>query len=622
MSDDECAFGSFAIVASGSDAPARGSKRRRPESPATFGFSDVGRCRLVCILGAPDGRWSGLTGDLGARFQHYVDECFFGRPSLLAQAAQHLDGTTGDRVAVLGFAVIAWKFLSKSEVLNSRDLPSSTRMLFDIERSQRDLRVSVGGIAYMVEASAMLSSPVSIVRDQMPESASPRLYNFLLDLCAGCSVFDFGTGGAEGSDFLTATTALETVLLRWSSLYRLSRRSVIRWKVSVEFGVLLLAKFFLADVVAVVRRDHSRNRMVPSEPQVNIENSYLDQLVVHGVSQGHGPVEEAEETSRVATKPFRMHARGCIMVFSAQHLVRGLAASQHLKCGRHLTSAVRDILRFALPSKYEELRPSLDSSVLQLPEKSTLVRARARLDVVCMLANREMSSQRLDSVIRHINFDKSPQRVEVLAFCEEMFGMHGAGPLESRYLPLSAMGYNACAIPHTVWAIVHKVWLEYGPTATTVRAWFASVRSVLTDHHSVESVIVDQEDVVDEFIAMAPGSADREFVYWFPNAIRIIGVNHTLDNVLKLVICSIPFYAAFQERAKALCRFLRNDSYRLVLQALEDGSSRSVFTCFSANFAKWRWGTLASVCSELIRVEQDLVFPTFMSLACYQVCNY
>jgi hypothetical protein len=116
---------------------------------------------------------------------------------------------------------------------------------------------------------------------------------------------------------------------------------------------------------------------------------------------------------------------------------------------------------------------------------------------------------------------------------------------------------------------------------------------------------------------MASGSADREFVYLFPNAIRIIGVNHNLDNVLKLVICSIPFYAAFQERAKALCRFLRNDSYRLVLQALEDGSSRSVFTCFSANFDKWRWGTLASVCSELIRVEKDLVF--LMSLACYQV---
>ena len=71
MSDDECAFGSFAIVpASGSDAPARGSKRRQPDSPAVVDFSEAGRCRLVCILGAPDGRWSGLTGDLGARFQH------------------------------------------------------------------------------------------------------------------------------------------------------------------------------------------------------------------------------------------------------------------------------------------------------------------------------------------------------------------------------------------------------------------------------------------------------------------------------------------------------------------------------------------------------------------------
>ena len=130
---------------------------------------------------------------------------------------------------------------------------------------------------------------------------------------------------------------------------------------------------------------------------------------------------------------------------------------------------------------------------------------------------------------------------------------------------------------------------------------------MITDHSSVESEVAEQKDLVDAYFGKDTCNPldIGENTFLFPRALRIIGVNDTLDTVLKYAVNAFSLFPAYQEKAKALCRFLRNAGYRQVL--LLHVPAKSPLHHFGASFAKWRWGTLAKVTRELESVRQELV---------------
>ncbi len=248
----------------------------------------------------------------------------------------------------------------------------------------------------------------------------------------------------------------------------------------------------------------------------------------------------------------------------------------------------------------------LETSGFEMPAAQTMRRARLRLDVACMLARREEShsAHRLD---RYVNFDKSPQTVEILVCVEECVRDLTLSTLEKRLTPLSAMGYQHCGVAHTAYALVHKVFLEAGPKKADVEQWFRSVRSVLTDHSAVESSVAEMTNIIPTYLTSGDPQKAKLVGRLFPQAIRVIGTNHLLDTIMQTVLSSLDFYGNYLSSARALCNFLRPEGHRTALIVSAGGSlTEDPLTTFSANFAKWRWSTLFGVARELTRVRTAL----------------
>ena len=128
---------------------------------------------------------------------------------------------------------------------------------------------------------------------------------------------------------------------------------------------------------------------------------------------------------------------------------------------------------------FQDLQTAVD-----IPDRSTIARAKVRLDVACMLAARHHTHHgRLN---RYLSVDKSPQNIEILFALLDEIPQGSLDGLRQRMLPLSAMAFCYCGVLHTALAIIHKIFLEHGPLPATMRTFRSSVRCICTDHSSVE----------------------------------------------------------------------------------------------------------------------------------------
>eukprot|EP00974_Lingulodinium_polyedra_P036698 3518073-Lingulodinium_polyedra.AAC.1 len=103
-----------------------------------------------------------------------------------------------------------------------------------------------------------------------------------------------------------------------------------------------------------------------------------------------------------------------------------------------------------------------------------------------------------------------------------------------RRLPICGFGQGRATLPDKVACLVHQCWLEYGPSASDVRAANSRVRQRLSDV-GTEFGICDYPDVVDEDVAGATHvsilQSKQDFL--FPLALKIPGSLHIIDWVLQ-----------------------------------------------------------------------------------------
>ena len=121
--------------------------------------------------------------------------------------------------------------------------------------------------------------------------------------------------------------------------------------------------------------------------------------------------------------------------------------------------------------------------------------------------------------------------------------------MTDRLQPLSILGHGRKRTADKLQAVVHQTWLEYGPSAETVRAANLSVRGVLTDL-GTELPIVDALDVVDKCLGLQDGLGDDEMGFLFPLALQVPGPQHLLDQSLRYGISSIWVVASLPGRCQ------------------------------------------------------------------------
>ena len=244
------------------------------------------------------------------------------------------------------------------------------------------------------------------------------------------------------------------------------------------------------------------------------------------------------------------------------------------------------------------------------------------------------SSTREKDHFRWVSFDASPQRpgIDMFASAERSLtraAVTNAYPgrtwpmdISFRRLPLTLLGQGRASLADKVSAHCHQAMLDYGSSLENMRAANADVRGVLSDS-GVELGICDYADLLDE-IWHVGGKADaqprlRRVGHLFPSALVIPGPQHIIDTVFKTAIETVTWWPDWVTAAKVVCQWLRQHAYREVLanslsahsatldevhgpQAVEAMLRSLSLSC--DRFAEWRWKTLATVTTDLLRMEK------------------
>ena len=612
MDDDSYAPLDFdppsASVASSSVVPrARANySTKRKRDPFFFDWSVEPPPSIVLLVakggGSGNGRWSDVWSGVSSSALRSSFDTLLHSTSRQAQLSQALRAVQADESAcvIVGVALVqSWSFVPFAEVQN--DPSDIVADMMAHLRSKRYARTSVGFVKHRVLDAAMLVEPFSCSAVDVEGGTCPQdVMNTLQDRL----IMDCEQLRASSSHLL------RDAITAWQR-QRLFSSSPICSFVDARFAHLLLQRLVPCDVVDLVFRDKFRLRLHPSLPPKELEVKYMRELTAFETSLGG---EDSSDTDSSVLRKTKRQSSGCIDGFSCHHLVRALKIDQHLKASGDVSGVTDATLGFLFPG---EERHEVDTFLssgggVDFPSTWTLRRARCRLDIVSMIMARRHLNYRPD-LQRYLCFDKSPQKEEVLACIEDVITAARPETAIRRSMPLTAMAFRHCGVIHVGWSIVHKAFLEAGPDRSRVDAWCSSVRAIVTDHSSVESQVVDLRNIVPSFLSSSPtevSSASLEVGFLFPLAMRIIGVNHTLDSMLSHTLSRLPFFPSFQSRSKILCGFLRNRPYRasLILHVggSLDGPGRHSLAKFSANFAKWRWGTMRLVCDELGRVCESL----------------
>ena len=111
-----------------------------------------------------------------------------------------------------------------------------------------------------------------------------------------------------------------------------------------------------------------------------------------------------------------------------------------------------------------------------------------------------------------------------------------------------------------------------GPDQTVLKKVLSLVKSITTDN-GVEINVLRIPNVLDAFYRWMDGEellGLRPYIdgnaRLFPNAIRIIGIGHTVGGMIYAVCNSHPDWPRMNEEIRALVHFFRNKSYRKHIQ--------------------------------------------------------
>jgi hypothetical protein len=287
-------------------------------------------------------------------------------------------------------------------------------------------------------------------------------------------------------------------------------------------------------------------------------------------------------------------------------LIRSLAYQKFLKDEVTFTPSLAAGRRVDQDPSDEEAIPrdaSNDAS------RTTRQRARHRFDVTLMLLERRefhewVAAGVIESI--HVFSDGSP------VTGKELQGqitdiMLKSGALYRRVLPGAEVFYSLTNATQKGITLLWGLFLVRGPRKETVAEALSLIRSITTDN-GTEINLIRLPQLLDAFyewmagrgLLEVSGSVDRTRRL-MPNAIRLIGVGHTVGGMIYTLCSSDRHWPEINDHLRALVHFFRNKSYREHLEFVLRGKCNT--TClktFEASFAKWRYETLATVIEELL----------------------
>ena len=361
------------------------------------------------------------------------------------------------------------------------------------------------------------------------------------------------------------------LLAHWASTLQASLACTVSWQVATPLAMAMSQGVWDGDVSVHFRRVlFGEVCMAPTHPSAGMLRHFASMEAPVGYPNAP-PGQPGPEQLPIQRAP-----HGFLKVrYTGQHLVACVEAASELRSRKKARKSMLTALRWWFPGTWQEKLSSREASSRRMVSPQILDRAFVRMDVASMLARRQWYRQSA-GVYRHISFDASPQHgQEFFATVERTMLRSEVASLandtsrpavETRIMPLVTLGKGRMGLAEKTQAYVHQTWLEYGPTAASVRSANEDVRVVLADM-GTELGIADVRDVVEHCVPAMdepqrhgppgpPGQpafegATRQL---FPRAMVVPGPQHIIDGVVSSGVGTLPYWADWQTAAKVLCR--------------------------------------------------------------------
>jgi hypothetical protein len=573
---------------------------------------------LVAVVGSPSGRWLDLFSDEKALA--VLNDARFGAGLPSAALAPYSADAAGGQSYLLGFSIVcSWRY-----VLPSSTIPVNLKMLMAHLRSKRDRRTTLGFLEYSsLEPPVSMVAPLALDRDEPCGPILTPLWHRLVDDPAIIVQTGFG---------------------RQQSLHNWYERAKLKFNKSFDICFSLnlwtpLAEAFAkgewaGDVVAVVKLDRSKLRLLGAGPSKGKDKKYLD-LLAGRVVESLALVGSDECRPVVQNATVRIKGSDG---YGFLHILRALKAGRKLMSSKHLEQTSDAMVDYLCPNAGEasELRAKLLSSDFQHPHADTLDRALVRMDVAGMKIHRDLYGE-TGPFFRYINYDASKKHgIEIFCTTEDYVPQAAVlnksveevdcSLIKTRVMAVTTLAQGCAGIIDKGMNYQHQTWCDYGSSPAHHAQANEDVRLGLSDM-GVEFYILDCKDIVASFykafhnLQLTVDDIDTSS-FTFKYGMRCAGTMHIVDWLLVSGLEAMPFWTSWMKHAQALSAFLRNTGYRkAMLKALADLAATSgdrsfsldiriaipSLASFSATLADWRWDTAYAVSMELAAVQFALV---------------
>ena len=290
-----------------------------------------------------------------------------------------------------------------------------------------------------------------------------------------------------------------------------------------------------------------RTRPEAAEPSVQVQRRPLLELPPKKVRKGANtsPEVAAGPNPRDSMDPIKM--------------VDAVSCSLKLRQVEEFSDALDDATRYNHSG--DDDPPVRDRTAD--PSRTTIERAKARLDTVGMNIERrifaeEMAEDSIEAISCYS--DASPVvGAEIQGMLVDF--IHRDGSVRKTTLPGSTLQYSKCDAINKTLAFVWAAWLVCGPLLAGLEYFFSHVISMTTDF-GVESHTLSVPWVLPAFMAWVDGRPLEECAHLidfnrrlFGRALRIAGWNHCCANIMKRVAKIAPTWPQIIAAVCQLCTF-------------------------------------------------------------------
>ena len=308
--------------------------------------------------------------------------------------------------------------------------------------------------------------------------------------------------------------------------------------------------------------------------------------------------------------PFRMH-------YEMRFLIQCVFLARGLRDKRQVGATAHDVIEALFGNKAHVVKHVMGDAGFKWPSQTVLRHCQIRLDFACMLFRRAISNSCRKPngiIVREVLFDASRafgREVFAARECVIAFPEAWSAPcaVVSRRLPTVTLAHRHMSASDKADALLHCVWLEYGPDKASLEAWLDSVRVIPTDL-GVESLIANAANIVPALYNLMPSGSDSP--YLFPNGLRFPGWHRLCHNFVKTVVSKcMPWYPQWLDQVRHVATFLSLPAYLETLHAsLQAKGVERIDHLnkkqFCDRFIESRWGSLVRVC-QAIRDAKDFV---------------